>query len=214
MQLRAMILDFDGVLVESNAVKTLAFAELFAHYPEHQTTMIDYHLSHLAQPRQLKFEYLAELLGRKGDRGFLDQLGAEFSQIVQAKVIAAPAVVGATAFLAEFSQRLPLYIASVTPQAELQQILQARGWLAYFQAVFGNPPWPKPEAIRQILHREQLLAAEVVFIGDALSDYQAALATGVEFIARNSGLPLPGVVGQRYDHLDAIAPVIRQRLCI
>jgi beta-phosphoglucomutase-like phosphatase (HAD superfamily) len=38
-----VILDFDGVVLESNAVKTEAFRDVFARFPEHAEAMMDFH---------------------------------------------------------------------------------------------------------------------------------------------------------------------------
>ena len=38
-RIRAVILDFDGVLAESNKVKDAAFNEFFSRYPEHAAAM-------------------------------------------------------------------------------------------------------------------------------------------------------------------------------
>ena len=38
--------DFDGVILESGDIKTQAFLELFAGYPQFRGTILEYHLGH------------------------------------------------------------------------------------------------------------------------------------------------------------------------
>jgi phosphoglycolate phosphatase-like HAD superfamily hydrolase len=189
-QIKAIILDFDGVIAESNAVKNSAFGEFFALYPEYSVAMQAYHEAHHAEPRRFKFTYFVEeLMGRPGDSAKIDALVDEFSELVAELVIACPEVPGAGVFLETFSQRLPLYISSVTPQEELQHILEARGSAPYIRQAFGNPPHPKNKAIETILDREGLQPNQAAFVGDSESDYQVAYKAGLAFFARDSGQP-------------------------
>ena len=66
--LRAIVLDFDGVLAESNEVKEHAFEDLFALYPLYQEDMRNYHREHYSMPREEKFKYyVSNFMGRKND---------------------------------------------------------------------------------------------------------------------------------------------------
>ena len=40
--------------------------------------------------------------------------------------------------------------------------------------------------LRDLMERHGLAPAETLFIGDGMSDHQAAVATGVEFLARDT----------------------------
>ena len=195
-QIKVIILDFDGVIAESNAVKDAAFGEFFDRHPQYSAAMRDYHQRHHAKPRRFKFTYfIEELMGRPGNVAAIDSMADAFSALVAEQVIACPEVHGAGAFLATFSERVPLYISSVTPQEELDRILVARGCAPYIRQAFGNPPHPKDEAIAAILDREGLQPAQAAFVGDSESDYQVAIKTGLLFVGRDSGQPFsaPGL---------------------
>lgn len=183
-----LILDFDGVIVESNDIKTRAFATVFSRFPEHADAMMAYHEAHVSASRFDKFRYLVtQLLGRTADDPLMTELADAFSEETRKQVIACPMVPGAAAFLDAVSARVPVYLASVTPQADLDAILAARDLTRYFTRVYGCPPWTKASAITDILtHVER---ANTLFIGDSAGDQRAALETGVEFLARDSGLP-------------------------
>jgi phosphoglycolate phosphatase-like HAD superfamily hydrolase len=188
---KAIIFDFDGVLVESNDIKTAAFAELFNNYPDYRDAMMDHHLHHQSAPRMTKFRYfVSQLLNLAGPaaEAKAEQLADAFSLLVVDRIVACPEVSGASALLADLKGRLPLYIASHTPEDELKTILARRGWRRYFNHVFGNPPTTKTEAVRRILELEKCAPGQVLFIGDAPSDHAAAQTSGLMFIGRDSGL--------------------------
>lgn len=212
-EIGAIVLDFDGVLVESNEEKTRAFEDLFALYPAYRDTMMKYHLAHYSRPRMLKFEhYVYELMERPDDVEMVQEMARQFSEFVVRRVVACPEVPGAQAFLAEFSRKVPLYISSVTPQDELRQVISARGLELFFVTVFGDPPCKKAEAIQEVLKREKLLPSELIFIGDSVSDYHVAMDAGVKFVARDSGLPFDDHGIKLYRDLYEIADVVRKRL--
>jgi phosphoglycolate phosphatase len=210
---RAIVLDFDGVLLESEPVKAGVFDEVFAEYPAHAAAMTAYNRAHAALPRRTKFEHCVfTIMERPGDLDAVDVLARRFSERVVAQVIACAPVPGAEAFLDEFSGRVPLFVSSVTPEPELNTIIRARGWERHFRCVFGDPPTRKPDAIRAILAREQLDPGDVVFVGDSEGDYLAAGATGVGFIGRDSGGALSRAGVETYPDMTAIAAVLRPRL--
>jgi len=187
-RIRAVILDFDGVLAESNGEKDAAFEEFFSLYPEHSEAMREYHQAYYTSSRVQKFAYFAEkLMGRPRDQALLGRMGQEFSQRVIDRVINCPEVPGARSFLAEFSRIVPLYISSVTPQEELDHIIRARRIDTYIKEAFGNPPHAKVVAAKMILEREGLDPQEVIFVGDSTSDYDAAQQVGLPFLGRDSG---------------------------
>jgi beta-phosphoglucomutase-like phosphatase (HAD superfamily) len=210
---RVVILDFDGVVLESNAVKTEAFADVFARFPEHAEAMMAFHHANVSASRYLKFEHLVnERLGRPGDVSLRDELAAEFSRRTQERIATVPFVPGAEAFLAEFSARVPLYLASVTPAEDLEQTLARRDLRRFFRGVYGCPPWTKAGAVRDVLAREDCPPAAAVLVGDSNGDRRAADETGVEFVARDSGLPFDPPLQTAFRDLDAIADFLRRRL--
>ena len=55
---KAILFDFDGVIVDSVDIKTIAFKELFSAFPEHSREIERYHLDHLGVSRYQKFEWI------------------------------------------------------------------------------------------------------------------------------------------------------------
>jgi phosphoglycolate phosphatase-like HAD superfamily hydrolase len=183
---RAVIFDFDGVILESGDIKTEAFLELFADYPEHRQAILRYHLDNIGISRYRKFDWIYTHLFRMPlDSRQSEHLGRAFSDIALGKILACAYVPGALECLKSLYSRSMLFIASGTPQEELDLIVDRRGLRRYFSGVFGTP-LTKPDIIRLLLTQYDLSCDEVVFVGDGLSDYQAASETGLSFIARES----------------------------
>ncbi|WP_061214992.1 HAD family hydrolase [Syntrophomonas wolfei] len=183
--INTIIFDFDGVILESAEIKTVAFRKLFENdYPEEVEEIVNYHINNMGISRYVKFRHIfnniiMQPLTLKQE----EELGQRFSTIVFEEVLKAPIVSGLLEFLEEYYKTIQLFIASGTPEDELHTIVKHRGLGKYFQGIFGTPK-TKAEIIFHIMNTCDLSMADIVFIGDANSDKQAAEETGVHFIAR------------------------------
>ena len=185
LQYKVIILDFDGVLVESNAIKDKAFEALFALYPEHLPAILDYHRSH-AVIRFKKFRHIYEhILKRPYTPRIEAALNTSFSDFCVEAVIQSPEVKGARGFLEYFHGRIPLYLVSINPAEDLARILKARSLAGFFKKVYTTEG-SKTGAIHDILRSENMRASQTVFIGDSSGDYQSARQAGVFFIGRQA----------------------------
>jgi len=185
--IKAIIFDFDGVIVESANIKTLAFEWLFRKHPANKIKMIvDYHLKNMGISRFVKFSYIYKnILNIDLDEKEQMKLGKQFSDFVFNKVIAAPFVKGARAFLSEKYKEIDLFVISGTPETELKDIMQKRRIDYFFKEVHGSPK-VKADVIRQILKEYSYKPSEVIFLGDAESDELAAKKNKVHFILRRN----------------------------
>lgn len=182
--IKAIIFDFDGVILESADIKTEAFADLFSDYPDKVKDILDYHLANAGISRYVKFRYIYEnFLGKDFSKQEEKQLGEEFSQIVLNKVLSACFVPGAKEFLEEGRSKYKFFIASGTPEKELHNILQDRGLNIYFEKVYGSPK-EKSSIIKEIIKNYGFSKREVVFVGDAESDRIAAKEADIVFVER------------------------------
>lgn len=183
MSLKVIVFDFDGVLVDSVDIKTQAFAQLFRPFGyEIEHKVVEHHKKNGGMSRFEKFRYYySEFLKRHLDDPTFQKLCDEFSSIVFNKIIEAPWITGALDFINDPPQ-LPIYIISATPQDEIKDIVSRRGVLSRFKGIFGSPT-PKAEWLRIIAMKEGCTPKEILFIGDALNDYSAAIETGCRFIA-------------------------------
>jgi phosphoglycolate phosphatase-like HAD superfamily hydrolase len=191
---KAIVFDFDGVILESMDIKTRAFQDLFQDYPDHLDDIVRLHVENGGMPRFEKFDIIyRDILKKPLSEADRNELGTRFSELVFQKVLACPFVAGADRFLEKYSSKLELFVASGTPEPELRQIVAKRELGRFFQGVYGSPR-TKAEIVRQIMAEQSLLPAEVLFVGDALADYRSACETSVAFVGRvpaNSTNPFP-----------------------
>lgn len=183
--IETVVFDFDGVVLESADVKTDAFCELYvAHGDEIVQRVREHHLANLGISRFKKFEWIAQhLLGRTITEAESAELGRRFSDLALAKVLAAPFVHGAEEALGALT--LPMFVASGTPHDELVMIVGHRGLAPRFREVHGAPA-EKPVILRDLMARHGFAPDQVLFIGDGMTDYKAAVAAGVQFLARDT----------------------------
>jgi beta-phosphoglucomutase-like phosphatase (HAD superfamily) len=179
----AVILDFDGVVVESVELKIQAFLTMYAHEsPEKRQAILEHQRTHGGVTRRLKFAHFErELFGRPGDPATLDRLAAGYAKLVHAAVLACPFIRGAIDFLEASHGRTDLHVVSGTPEEELLDIIDRRGLARYFKTVHGAPK-TKPEAFRLILDANRYAHDRVVAVGDATTEYDAAVALQMPFI--------------------------------
>jgi len=183
--LAAVFFDFDGVLAESLDIKIRAFTELYKeHGPEILERVLAHHRAHGGVSRIQKIRHChREMLGIRLEPEELMALGRRFSGLVVEAVVASAWVDGARELLDGLVGRLPLFVVSGTPEPELHDIVTRRGMDGYFVAVRGSPP-DKITVIRDLLDAHDLAAERVLFVGDAMTDHDAAQATGLRFIGR------------------------------
>jgi len=197
----AFFFDFDGVLADSVEVKTRAFAKLFEPYgPEVVSKVVQHHRRHGGMTRVDKFRhYYSEYLGKTLREEEITDLCRQFSELVVDKVVAAPEIKGAEAFLKCWCARLQCFVISATPVDEIRQIVDRRALGQYFKEVLGAP-FSKEANLGLILDKYNLEPHRCLFFGDAESDYKAAQIQAFDFLAI-----LPGPE----DHLLRLAPQLK-----
>lgn len=183
--IKAIIFDFDGVILESAEIKTRAFRKLFEqNYPGKVEAIVEYHCNNMGISRYLKFGYIFEnILHLPLSKELEEELGQRFSAIVYEEVLEAPFVPGALEFLAKNGGKYYIFVASGTPEEELKSIMSQKRISHLFREVHGSPK-QKTSIIEDLLNRYALTNKEAVFVGDAESDRIASEKVAVNFIAR------------------------------
>lgn len=207
---RAIVFDFDGVLVDSMDAKADVFCTLYSDQSSSiRASIRDFHLSHGGMSRSEKFKYFETvLLSRPLDAARIESLSEQFEVLVEPLVARAPEIHGATRLLHLLEGQLPLFVASATPQTELRRVVEARGWTRFFTATFGSP-FAKEEILREISRRTGLRTDLVLLVGDSSSDLRAATVAGTQFVGfRDNGKNSFPEDVQTIERLEAIEGLI------
>jgi phosphoglycolate phosphatase-like HAD superfamily hydrolase len=179
----ALLLDFDGVILESVELKIQAFLTIYENEtPEKLAQVLEYQSLHGGITRRIKFQYFEKhLFGRSGDPAEVERLSAAYTRLVHDAVLACPFVPGAEKFLQSAHDQVDLHVVSGTPVEELVDIIQRRGLSVYFKSVQGAPE-TKPEAFARILAQNGYEPARTLAVGDATTEYFAATDLGIPFL--------------------------------
>lgn len=77
---KAIVFDFDGVILESMDVKTRAFRDLFEDYPEHNDEIVRFHLDNGGMSRFEKFRIIyRDILSLPLSESEFERLSTKFS---------------------------------------------------------------------------------------------------------------------------------------
>ena len=184
--------DFDGVLAESVQVKSDAFFKLYLPYGEEVAQKaLNHHINNGGMSRFEKFKFYHEtFLNIKVDEALIEKLAADFSTLVIEGVINSPEVIGANEFLKENFKNFKYFIITGTPIDEINYILQKRNMDHYFTGVFGSPV-KKNIWTEHVIKKYELNRDKIVFVGDALADYEAAKSSNIHFILRETSENIP-----------------------
>ena len=125
---RALVFDFDGVIIESEHIKTRAFRELYGeHGPEVVAAAVAHHEANGGISRRKKIRHChATLLGIELDTARLEALCQRFSALVEDEVVGCDWVPGASEVLATHFGRRPMFVVSGTPQGTHPHHLSSR----------------------------------------------------------------------------------------
>jgi phosphoglycolate phosphatase-like HAD superfamily hydrolase len=177
-----LVFDFDGTLVDSNAIKRQGFFDVVADHADGAARMRRV-LDHVKGDRRSVFEAYRDDAASMGQGPLpsVDSLVRLYSEHVDGLVATAHEMPGATTLLTELRRaRRRLYLSSATPIDSLRRILEQRQWLHLFDGVFGHPATKRAtlEGIREV---DRLDIASLAVVGDGEDDRDSAAFLGCMF---------------------------------
>lgn len=112
-----------------------------------------------------------------------------FDEIVQDEIIRVGVSTANRKALDDLSRVVPLYINTGTPVEKVIESMETLGLMKYFKGIYGRPD-NKLDNLKKIIEREGVSPDQVLFVGDADADWEAALMVQCQFLgmrtARNT----------------------------
>jgi phosphoglycolate phosphatase-like HAD superfamily hydrolase len=195
---KAIIFDFDGVILDSADIKLRAYTTVYKDEdPAKLRKLVEHAQLHGGVTRRIKFEhYERELFGRSGDAETVDALCRRYSEIVFDAVLRCPFIEGAQQLLEHAAGKVAMHVVSGTPHDELRHIIEARGLSHFFHTICGAPA-EKRIAFDTIVKDEGCDRSRVLAVGDSMTEYEAARDAGIGFlgvVAAGADNPFPSEV--------------------
>lgn len=178
-----VVLDCDGVILDSNPLKTHAFALALEGEPEkYVAEMIAYHKSKGGVSRYKKFLHYFQKINPQPSVGEKVQVTiTKFARIVQNGLMECDYIPGVVNFINDVKEKgLPLFVVSGSDGEELREVFNKRNIDSLFSGIYGSPP-TKTENMKKV--KSQVGAqTKGLFFGDSRSDIEAAEGFGLDFI--------------------------------
>jgi len=176
-----LVFDCDGVVLNSNQVKTDAFYQTSLLYGKQAAqAMVDYHVANGGVSRYEKFAHFLENIVPRQEGPDLDSLLASYASYVKDGLLSCEVAPGLQA-LKESTPEARWLIVSGGDQAELRDVFAHRGLTQLFDGgIFGSP-----DTKDEILQREfasSNVQHPALFLGDSKYDYQAATLVNIDFL--------------------------------
>jgi len=176
------VFDCDGVVLDSNKVKTEAFRQAAMPYGhEAANALVAYHVANGGISRYRKFEcFLSEIAPKDVQGPNLENLLQRFGRAVVEGLETCDIAPG-LAELRQATRNARWLIVSGGDQGELRDVFARRELSEMFDGgIFGSP-----DTKEQILHREISsgnILKPALFLGDSKYDFHASTHAGIDFI--------------------------------
>ena len=177
---KTIIFDCDGVILNSNQVKTNAFYLTVLPYGEKfAQELVEYHVEHGGISRYEKFAYFIEHIINNQEITTLDQLVKTYANHVQQGLLTCDIAAGIENLRALSPARW--LVVSGGDENELRKIFKERNIDYLFDGgIFGSPV-DKHTILRREISNTNILHP-AIFIGDSKYDYDAAQQAELDFI--------------------------------
>jgi len=181
---RTLVFDCDGVILDSNRVKSEAFFAVCEPFGrELAQRFVSYHQRHGGISRNEKFAYFIDtLLGVPAlDRDkLLAQLLRDYADICSRELLRCALIPGVAEFLDAMPAEVTAHVVTGGAQAEVRSVFAARDLSRHFASILGSPT--SKRCNMQALAEAGALRDRSLYFGDAQLDMDLAAEFGLDFV--------------------------------
>lgn len=186
--IKVILWDFDGVIMNSNEVRDYGFQEVLKDYPEEQVEkLMKFHQENGGLSRYVKFNYFFnDIRGEEVDQAEINKWAGKFSEIMLKNLKNEALLIQETIqFIEKNHKKYTMHIVSGSDQKELREICADIGIAKYFNSIHGSPTH-KSILVEELLEKHQYDHEACILIGDSINDYDAAIENNIYFLAYNN----------------------------
>lgn len=186
--IKAILWDFDGVLLESNEIRDKGFVEVLNEYPKEEVDqLLAFHQKNGGLSRYVKLRHFFEIIRGENVTDEDIQHWADRFSVIMRELLIDPAlrIQETITFVKNNYSKVPMYVVSGSDQNELRFLCKQHGIAPYFKRIHGSPV-PKKQWVATILEEENLTPEKCVLIGDSINDFEAANSNNIKFMAYNN----------------------------
>lgn len=175
------VFDCDGVLIDTNGIKSRAFYEAALPYGEEAAQqLVAYHQTAGSIGRDARWRYFfSEILHKRPSVYEFNACMKRCSELVHEGAMAACLLPGVTEYLEGIGPERCVVVSGIE-QFELNGILEAHGLARYFSDAWGGPR-TKPVLLRDLLCAREI-SLPSLYYGDTEDDLLSARNAGLDFV--------------------------------
>ena len=185
-KIKNIIFDFDGVIIDSDEIKEIAFRKsLNSFEKKYVDEFIEYHRNNLGIDRYTKFEYFSKNILKSKEKFNLNLVSNKFSKLVKENISKKIIIKEVYNFIYEYNIKYNFFIISSADEIEIKWISKKLNINSYFDEILGSPEIKKNQ-IRNLILNNRLEKKSTIYIGDTYSDYVAAKSNKIKFYGYNN----------------------------
>ncbi len=185
--IKYIIFDFDGTLVNSNKLKEDGFLYLYRKYDKDiQNKISCFHNANMGMNRFEKFKNINEkILNISFSESLGKKLSDEYFNFIYKNIKLTEFINGSQEFLENNLMNYSYILCSVTLDKDLKKIVKMKNIESYFKIIKGGPQ-NKIDIVKNILLQIKKPVNTFLSIGDSLTDLEFSKKLGINFVGVKS----------------------------
>lgn len=186
--IKNIIFDFDGVIIDSMDVRASGVSGVFSHYDKNLVDkFIEYYRYNAGLSKFIKIKYFYnEILGKDISDEKINEYSNQLSNIMKEKLVSKEILIDDTfEFIKNNYRKFNFHIASGSEEVELRFLCDKLEISQYFKCINGAP-LHKNDLVNKIIEENNYKREETIIIGDSINDFDAAEINNIGFVGYNN----------------------------